>query len=904
MELSRLPMPEGERDAGSRAQAKIKPDEEHYGAIPRSIDHGQFAPGQVILGRYRIVERIGRGGMGLVYRADDLKLDTTVALKFLPDEFADHPSRKARFLNEAKVALKITHPNVCRVYDISEVDGKQFISMEFVGGEDLGSVLRRVGRLPAERAAAIAVQICSGLQAAHEKGVLHRDLKPANVMLDADGRAKILDFGLAGMAEGITGGEVRAGTPAYMSPEQLRGEEVTIRSDIYGLGLLLYEIFTGKKAWEAVDVLDLIKLQKSSEPRDPRDLVAGLDERAASVILRCLAREPKDRPPTALAVMALLPGGDPLAAAIAAGETPSPEIIAASGSRDVLPPLSALVWLFGVLAFIIGVTVLGPAVSLHGKTFLERSPIVLASDAIEILDKLGYGHNGVYDVYALDYYEELIAEIRRNDDSRERWDRLSMARPAAIDFWYRRGIVPLRAMNAAGRVTMTDPAPTESGMISVRLSPAGQLRELLVRYRHGEDMSTPGGWIPQFDREDPERLWRLLFSLAQLPYESFEAVTPGRVPAVFADRRAAWLGVYPDNPEVQIRIEAASFEGAPVAFRIVETRWPRASVTATQEELAESRTAVVVRGLIIASLVMASLFLAYRNLARHRGDLRGALRVGGFALVVWFVGWHLRANHVWTLLGEGDLMIRAISQSLTVGAALVVFYLALEPIVRRVWPETLISWERVLCGHVRDPLVGQHVVAGVGFGGFAAFMFYLNQLTPAWNGLPPPPPFFETTFGLDTIMGARTALGATLHMVVWSVRMGMAVLLGLAILRLVLRNKWLAGVAFGLILTAYISLNTVERTLWTWMIFACLAGVTAVVVVRFGLLAIVVGAMAYILLVAFPLSLDPRVWYFDGTLFSHGLLAAMLAGGILLATGVIRSRPAGPAHATSISRAE
>ncbi|MEA5557608.1 serine/threonine-protein kinase [Nodularia spumigena] len=879
-------------------------DEEHFGAVPRSIDHGQFAPGQVILGRYRIVERIGRGGMGLVYRADDLKLEATVALKFLPDEFADHPSRKARFLNEAKVALQITHPNVCRVYDIGEVDGKQFISMEFVGGEDLGSVLRRVGRLPAERAAAIAVQICGGLQAAHDKGVLHRDLKPANVMLDADGRAKILDFGLAGMAEGITGGEVRAGTPAYMSPEQLRGEEVTVRSDLYGLGLLLYEIFTGKKAWEATDVLDLIKLQESSEPRDPRELVAGLDERVASVILKCLAREPRNRPPTALAVMALLPGGDPLSAAIAAGETPSPELIASSGSRDVLGPISAVLWLVGVLAFILGVTVLGPAVSLHGKTYLERSPIVLASDAIEILDKLGYSGDGMYGVYALDHYEELIAEIRRNDDSKERWDRLSMARPAAIDFWYRRGIVPLRAMNASGRVTMTDPAPTEPGMISVRLSPAGQLRELLVRYRHGEDMSTPGGWTPQFDRNDPERLWRLLFSLAQLPYESFEAVTPGRVPAVFADRRAAWQGVYPDNPGVEIRVEAASFEGAPVAFRIVETRWPRASVSATEEELAEGRVAVAVRGLIIATLVVASLFLAYRNLSRRRGDLRGALKVGGFALVVWFIGWHLRANHVWTLLGEGDLMIRAVSQSLTVGAALVVFYLALEPVVRRVWPETLISWERVLCGRFRDPLVGQHVVAGVGFGGFAALVYYLNQLTPAWNGLPPPPPYFEATFGLDTLMGARTALGATLHMVVWSVRIGMAVLLGLAILRLALRNKWLAGVVFGLVLTSYISLNTIDRTLWTWALFACLSAVTAVVIVRFGLLALVVGALSYILLVAFPLSLDPRIWYFDGTLFSHALLLLMLATGLLLATGVIRGSAGRHTHATSISRAE
>ena len=150
-----------------------------------------------------------------------------------------------------RVARQISHPNVCRVYDIGEVDGAVFLSMEYVDGEDLASLLRRIGRLPPDKGLEIARKLCAGLAAAHEKGVLHRDLKPANVMLDARGQLRLTDFGLAGLAEDISGADVRSGTPAYMAPEQLAGKEATTRSDIYALGLVLYELFTGKRPHES-----------------------------------------------------------------------------------------------------------------------------------------------------------------------------------------------------------------------------------------------------------------------------------------------------------------------------------------------------------------------------------------------------------------------------------------------------------------------------------------------------------------------------------------------------------------------------------------------------------------------------------------------------------------------------
>ena len=212
-------------------------------AYQSSRYEGRFLPGTLIAGRYRIIALLGRGGMGEVYRADDLSLGQQVALKFLPEAVTDEEMLE-RFRNEVRTARRISHPNVCRVFDIGQTEDQVFFSMEYIDGEDLGSLLRRIGRLPGDKAREIARKICAGLAAAHSKGVLHRDLKPANVMLDGRGEVLIMDFGLAGLAHEIQ--DFRSGTPAYMAPEQLAGEDVTQRSDIYSLGLVLYEVFTGK----------------------------------------------------------------------------------------------------------------------------------------------------------------------------------------------------------------------------------------------------------------------------------------------------------------------------------------------------------------------------------------------------------------------------------------------------------------------------------------------------------------------------------------------------------------------------------------------------------------------------------------------------------------------------------
>src|SRR5580704_8157346 len=351
---------------------------------------GRFAAGTILASRYRIVAALGRGGMGEVFRAEDLTLQQEIALKFLPRELTSDPEALERFHREVRMARQISHPNVCRVFDIGVADGAPFITMEYVDGEDLSSLLRRIGRFPQDKGLEIARQICAGLAAAHEQGLLHRDLKPANVMLDGRGRVRITDFGLASLAGDVHGGEIRAGTPAYMAPEQLEGKEVTFKSDIYALGLVLYEIFTGKRAFDAPTLAELTKQRESSSPTNPTLLVKDLDPLVERVIERCLERDPAKRPASALQVAAALPGGDPLAAALAAGETPSPEMVAAAGSKEGIKP--AYVW---AAIVVVAICMLLEFVT-SGRTRLYRvigmpkPPEVLAERAHEILRRMGY----------------------------------------------------------------------------------------------------------------------------------------------------------------------------------------------------------------------------------------------------------------------------------------------------------------------------------------------------------------------------------------------------------------------------------------------------------------------------------------------------------------------------------
>jgi serine/threonine-protein kinase len=444
-----------------------------------TIDEGRFVPGTVLAGRYRIAGLLGRGGMGEVYRATDLTLGQAVALKFLPESLARDERALARFYNEVRIARQVTHPNVCRVYDIGHVEGQHYISMEFVDGEDLASLLLRIGRLPVDKALETARKVCAGLAAAHERGVLHRDLKPANIMIDRRGQVIIMDFGLAGLSDQMHG-DVRSGTPAYMAPEQLAGTEVTIRSDIYALGLVLYELFAGKRAFEAATMVELMQMQQRATPVSLTSIVKELDPAVEGVILRCLAADPKQRPASALSIAAALPGGDPLAAALAAGETPSPELVAAAGETEGLRPKVAVTWLAAAVAGLLAVAILAPFVQISEAIHLENSPEALARDARTLLQTLGYTARPVDRAWGFSYDNDYRNYLGRHPaEAAARWKNPSAGEPPLITFWYRESPSPAPAeRNLNVQVSYIDPALERPGMIRLRLDPGGKLTQL------------------------------------------------------------------------------------------------------------------------------------------------------------------------------------------------------------------------------------------------------------------------------------------------------------------------------------------------------------------------------------------------------------------------------------------
>ncbi|HWC16456.1 MAG TPA: serine/threonine-protein kinase [Terriglobales bacterium] len=404
-------------------------------------ESGRILPGTLLADRYRIVALIGRGGMGEVYRAEDLKLDQDVALKFLPEKLVQDGAALARFHREVRIAREISHANVCRVFDIGEANGVPFISMEYVDGEDLSTLLRRIGRLPQDKAIDIARQLCAGIAAAHDHGVLHRDLKPSNVMLDDRGKVRIMDFGLAGVSTDIQGSEIASGTPAYMAPEQLGGREVTIQSDIYSLGLVLYEIFTGKRAFDANNLSDLLQLREHSSVTHPSQLVHDLDPLVERVILRSLEADPARRPKTALQLAAALPGGDPLAAALAAGETPSPQMVAAAGGEQALAPRVA--WLLLTLSIVSFTAVLWVArystdVALYP---VEKSPEVLEDRAREIAARAGYSQVGDHAWWFARNYDYLLYRNAMKMSS-PHGQPINGSNPGALSFVFRQ--VPSR----------------------------------------------------------------------------------------------------------------------------------------------------------------------------------------------------------------------------------------------------------------------------------------------------------------------------------------------------------------------------------------------------------------------------------------------------------------------------
>ncbi len=767
-----------------------------------------------------------------------------------------------------RIARRISHPNVCRVYDVGDVDGADL----------LHDGIRRRGRsrlrssaalaaFPQDKAVEIARQLCAGLAAAHAKGVLHRDLKPANIMLDGRGQVVITDFGLAGVADDIRGAEIRSGTPAYMAPEQLEGKEVTMLSDIYALGLVLYEIFTGKRAF-AEKAAGVLQTREDRTPSRPTSVVKDLDPIVEKVILRCLEAEPSSRPANALAVSAALPGGDPLAAALAAGETPSPQMVAASGESEGFRPPVAMAILAGVLLGLAFAVFYSVHYNGFDKMNLDLTPEVLTQKARETIARLGYGERPADSAFGLDVDNDFLESVEKNDKPRPDWGKILPGRPSVLQYWYRQSPDDMVAADfhdnllTPGILRETDPPTVTSGMINLNLDSKGRLT--YFQEIPPQKVTTTGETTKPAAPFD----WNILFNAAGLDISKFQPAEPAWNSLATSDQRTAWTGVWPDTNR-PLRVEAAAFQGKPVFFRLVGD-WTKAGrmVSTEKKSLGEKAQRIVFLILTIFGLGGGA-FLARRNYLRGRGDREGALRL---AMVMFLLemGLFLCLSHFATVGDTIGLTILAISTASFLSGAMWIFYMAIEPWVRRQWPKSLISWTRLLGGNWRDPVVGRDILLGVALGVVWVLVFQIRYIPIMHMGGVP------SLGSTEVLIGGRLALGTWLRQWPQSIQTTLIFFLVFFGLKVVLRKEWIAAIIFITIFAVPPGVSGPYKMV-ELPAMILVYGIALLIVIRFGLVPLAIAIVTINLTVNIPFSADISAWYMPTSIFA--LLSILVIAG-------------------------
>jgi tetratricopeptide (TPR) repeat protein/predicted Ser/Thr protein kinase len=400
---------------------------------------GRLSPGTIFGVRYRIEGLLGQGGMGSVYKAYDNELDRLVALKLVRTGLADDLQTMQRFKQELLLASKISHKNILRIHDMGDWNGVKFITMAFVDGPDLASLMRRQGPLAFDRALNFTRQLCAALEAAHHEGVVHRDLKPQNILIDQSDNVYVTDFGLAKSLDAAATTMTRTGqilgTPRYMSPEQVEAGEVTQASDIYSLGLIVYEMFTGKRPFRGDTAMQLMYQRVTEPPQDPRSVHPGIPDYLAEIILKCLVKDPARRYQSAREILDDLDGRE---------RKPAPP-----ERRNRWGLAAAAVVLLAALLFAIPAArraILGPAV-VKPHYYLAVLPPKVADPSLQyaadgVVDALTAKLAGIDDVYVS--YGESVKAAMRKPDARQ------IAEALVVDY-----LVSLNVLGSAGKISIT-----------------------------------------------------------------------------------------------------------------------------------------------------------------------------------------------------------------------------------------------------------------------------------------------------------------------------------------------------------------------------------------------------------------------------------------------------------------
>lgn len=854
--------------------AETQPSSSHASS---SSLHGRFEPGARLGTRYRVVGLLGRGGMGEVYRADDLELNQSVALKFLPERVARSDADLARLRQEVRIARQIAHPNVCRTYDIAEADGQVFLVMEYVDGEDLASVLRRLGRPTTDKAVEIARQLCLGLGAAHENGVLHRDLKPANIMIDGRGRVRITDFGLA-VTAGEHGGGGIAGTPAYMAPEQLRSGAATAQTDIFSLGLVLYEIFTGKRAADMTLPPDPARPGSDSSVRTPSSLVGEIDPAVERVILRCLERDPARRPQSAYAVYGALPGGDPLAAAVAAGETPSPELVANAGVEGSVRPLWAgIAAAFVFLGFIAVMGMSRPAYEGFGLP-----PRALSARADEVL-------TAITGKAPPRYTGEGLRYAPLPSDTAARAGSSGAARPTAMkpskQYWRRWSPEPLLPTDMhAARVHVTSPPQGIPGSATAVLDMAGRLVALsIVPQERGDTTASSSAREPADTTSSSSvSAWAHVLRAARGGAGSSVAPVAASVPRDFvpyADSAAAW------QLAGDTTLAAAALGG--MIVRVDTFAGNHALGSLVPEPGTQPETVLAWLALLVLVLfpLLGSIVLARGNVRAARIDLRGAFLVGASVFVIYMVLHLLTSNLgelglyrvLWRLADE-----QPIGHALLHSVEMALFYLAIEPYVRRLWPSVLVSWARLVARRPRDPIIGRDVLAGAVAGTLVVLVSVIGDRVARSLGLTTKPLMIPDA-ALDAMTSTSVVIAAVCYALATALLVATSIFMLLVLLRFLLRNN-LAAAALVVALATFALADFSSRSVTVDLLVQALSFSLIVgAALRFGYLAAIIAVFVWNWRSGLIWTGEFQSWIAPTAMFSWAVLAIVLAYGFLTA---------------------
>ncbi len=660
-----------------------------------------FSPGTEIAGRYVVSCLLGSGGLGVVYRAYDQVLQKPVALKFFRSSLIS--DRHQLVQREVALSQRVSHVNVCRVHDLNVSHDPRFLSMEYIDGEDLDRTLQRVGRILENRALQIASEVSAGLAAAHAMGVLHRDLKPQNIMIDGAGVSRITDFGLGSLVHAHDASDLSGGTFRYMAPELSQGEEATTKSDLFSLGIVLYEIYTGIHPLDAQDT----ERATWNSMVAPSELVPDIDPHIERTIMRCLELEPAARPDSAETVGRLLQG----------------ELPASGNPWNVPVPeasLRTLRWL--AMAAVVAIFASWLAAP-HFRLLYHHPPAhkqleAYRQTAIEILNSQSR---------PIELQDGLVA-------SGVGYDAPFVNDPSApeqtLSYWYRQSDQPLRPQRFVlsrdqhtVRTSFDDPAWNRTAMVGVRINVNGKLVEYRAMPRNGSPAAAVTGGAASAAAasspatSDKESTLTKLFDFAGLRREEY-ALDQQASPAQTWAPVLSSLGtsqVYrtqlssraQDKSEVLVQWVGDEI----VSFRVQSPGNVRPAKSPVNGKKWHSLIHV---GFMLSALV--GCLLARRNAARQRIDRRvawrSALAIFGFT----WVGMYFTASHSLVFEAEFQLMQFGVANAIFWGATQWFFLMSLEPFLRQGNPESLTSWMRLFHGKWRDPLVARDLLLGAAIG--------------------------------------------------------------------------------------------------------------------------------------------------------------------------------------------